>query len=139
MIGTIIAINNSMMKIAVSIWEKRVSPVFDVSKRFLIVCIENNQEIRRYEENISEDDIVEKSRYLIDLGAEMLICGAISRSYEEILLASGIQVVPEICGQVEDVIQAMISGELNEKKFLMPGCHGRRKRLHKGQGHTRWR
>jgi predicted Fe-Mo cluster-binding NifX family protein len=133
-LGTLIALNNSMMRIAISIWEKRVAPVFDVSKRLLIVLVESKQEIRRYEKTIAEVDSINKSRYLAELKVEVLICGAISQFYEEVLLASGIQVIPEICGQVEEVIQVFIAGKLDAKRFLMPGCCERRKRLQRRHG-----
>ncbi|MCK5241226.1 NifB/NifX family molybdenum-iron cluster-binding protein [bacterium] len=126
-----------MMKLAISIWENRLAPVFDVSRRFLIIDIECNQELNRYETTIPETSLIGKAGSIIELKVEVLICGAISRLYEEMLLASGIQVVPRICGQVEEVLQAFITGKLDEKRFLMPGCCGRRRRFQGKHGQNR--
>ena len=50
-----------------------------------------------------------------------MICGAISRHVEMVLTGSGILVIPNTCGKVDDVLEAFLNGRLNEKAFLMPG------------------
>jgi predicted Fe-Mo cluster-binding NifX family protein len=63
----------------------------------------------------------------------VLICGAISRPLEAMLLSAGVEVIPQTCGPVEEVLKAFMSGKLTEKAFLMPGCCGRRRRFHDGR------
>jgi len=59
---------------------------------------------------------------------DVLICGAISRPLEMMLVSEGMQVIPHTCGPVEDVIRAYVSGRLTDQAYLMPGCCGQRRR-----------
>jgi len=63
----------------------------------------------------------------------VLICGALSQALEALLLAAGLQVVPNTCGPVEEVANAYLSGRLTEGAFLMPGCCRRRRRVRRGR------
>lgn len=127
------------MKIAISVWEKRVAPVFDVSRQFLIVDIKNNHETSRWEEMVSETELLSRTGHVVGLGVQVLICGAISRPLEQMLVSAGVQVIPHICGLVEEVLQAFMARRLNENMFLMPGCCGRRHRFQGGFGRERGR
>lgn len=60
--------------------------------------------------------------------ADILICGAVSRPLEAMVAASGIRVLPNTCGPLEDIIRAVFSGSLKDRNFLMPGCPGRQQR-----------
>jgi predicted Fe-Mo cluster-binding NifX family protein len=116
------------MKVAVPTWGERVSPVFDVAQRLLVVDIEESVEVARREEAIPETGLMRRATRVADLGVEVLICGAISMPLEQMLLSAGIQVIPQMCGLVEAVLQAFVSGTLMEQqRFLMPGCCGRRR------------
>lgn len=117
------------MKVAVPIRVDRVSPVFDVARRLLLVHVEGGAEISRHEQEIDEADLGRRAQRIAALGVDVLICGAISRTLEMMLIAQGVQVLPHICGQVEDVLQAFISGQWTEQTFLMPGCCGQRRRV----------
>jgi len=114
------------MRLAVPIWNKRISPVFDVAKRVLVIDIDNGIEISRHEEKIEEETHQLRSKRLKDLGINSLICEAISKPLEVMLLSSGIQVIPHTCGPLQEVINTFISRGLTENDFLMPGCCKRR-------------
>jgi hypothetical protein len=58
------------------------------------------------------------------------ICGGISWPLEVMLLSARVEVIPQTCGSVEDVLKAFMSGRLTEQAFVMPGCCGRRRRFH---------
>jgi predicted Fe-Mo cluster-binding NifX family protein len=73
---------------------------------------------------------LERAKQLIRLGANVLICGAISRPLEIALIAGGIEVISFTCGSVEDVLKAFLSGRLNQHVFLMPGCQDQRRCFH---------
>jgi ABC-type phosphate/phosphonate transport system substrate-binding protein len=47
------------------------------------------------------------------------------------IIASGIQVKPFVAGDLREVIQAWLSGNLEQDAFAMPGCcgHGRGRRI----------
>ena len=119
-----------MMKVVIPIWQGRISPVFDAAGHMLVIDIEDGIEIKRYTETIHEMELTHKVKYIVDLGVDLLICGAISRPLEVMLLSAGIQIISQTCGNVEEVLSAYMSGKLTEQVFLMPGC---RKRFRHGQ------
>jgi len=113
----------------------RISPVFDVARRLLLVDIEDKREIGRAEKILEVPELAARARYVAELGADVLICGAISRPLEAMLLSAGVAVIPQTCGPVEDVLRAFISGQLTERAFVIPGCCGRRWRFRRGRSH----
>lgn len=115
------------LRIAIPQWQGRVSPVFDVAGSLLVVDFEDGREVRREEVRLVRADAVDRTAELARLGAEVLICGAISAPLEARLAAAGVQVIGFVCGAVEDVLAGFASGELASPAFLMPGCRGRRR------------
>jgi predicted Fe-Mo cluster-binding NifX family protein len=113
------------MKIAISCRAGRVSPVFDVAKHLLLIDIEESAESARSENNIDETDLLSRATYVAELGADVLICGAISRPLQMILEAKGVEVIGQVCGNIEKILQAFLKGSLNDESFLMPGCNMR--------------
>ena len=49
------------MRIAVPIWEDRISPVFDTASRLLIVEMEDQKDTSRFEILLDEQDILQES------------------------------------------------------------------------------
>ena len=123
------------MRTAIPIAEGRISPVFDVARRLLLVDIENGREVRRTEKVLEEVELAALARRVAELGADVLICGAISRPLEAMLLSTGVEVIPQTCGPVEDVLRAFISGQLTEQAFVIPGCRGHRRAFRGGCSH----
>ena len=109
------------MRVAVSVWEDRISPVFDVSRKILILEMENGPLAGRIVERFMDDDPIHKLHRLRSLQVNLLICGAISRSVADMLIAGGIQTIPFVSGKQEDVIAAYLAGELPGVRFAMPG------------------
>ncbi len=114
------------MRLAIPVWNNRISPVFDVAERVLVIDIDSGLEVSRHEEIMDAVTYQHRSRRLHDLGVNSLICEAISKPLEELLLSSGIQVIPHTCGPLEEVIKTFISRGLTASDFLMPGCCRRR-------------
>lgn len=110
------------MKIAVSIWEGKVSPVFDTASRLLILDVEDKREKSRFETYLEEQALTRKCSRIRVLGVDILICGAISRYFYGMLTSSGISVIPWICGPASEVLEAYLGGTLFHSRFSMPGC-----------------
>ena len=117
------------MKVAIPTWTGRVSPVFDVAKRLLVVELKGDGQVNREEAAIEEAQLLPRAKRVAQLGVDVLICGAISMPLEAMLVSAGVRVIPHTCGMVEEVLQAFASGRLTDKTFLMPGCCGRRRRF----------
>ena len=117
------------MKVALTVWENRISPVFDVSREVLIVDVEGSEVIAREHCIIAERSPLEKISRLLKKGTELLICGAISDALYRELQFHGIGVNSFVGGSVDEVLTAFLEGKLYGERFLMPGCAHRSKRL----------
>jgi predicted Fe-Mo cluster-binding NifX family protein len=117
------------MKVAIPCWRGRVSPVFDVARNVLIVDIEGGSERGRLEVTFDVDGTCARAARLRATGADVLVCGAISRSLEMALCAAGIEVISQTCGNVERVLTAFMAGRWTRDAFLMPGCCRRFRRF----------
>jgi predicted Fe-Mo cluster-binding NifX family protein len=124
------------MKIAIPIWEDKVSPVFDTALRLLVVEIENMKEVSRFIYYIDEQDLNRKCQRVRNLGLDILICGAISHPYLHMLVASGLEVIEQISGPAEEVLEAYLEGNIFDTRFLMPGCKRYRCRYGKDTGNV---
>lgn len=120
------------MKVAIPVWQGRISPVFDVAGQLLVVELNGSTEIARRQETLPDEAPDHRIQRLLALGIETLICGAISRPLEAMLAAAGIEVVPRICGDVEEVLRAFLSAGLQDDQFAMPGCCGQQRRRRRG-------
>jgi predicted Fe-Mo cluster-binding NifX family protein len=127
------------MRIALPIWQDRISPVFDVAKQLLLVRWADGREAGREEHLMNETAPDEYARRLIELGVETLICAGISQSLETVLADRGIRVIARVCGGIEEVLAAFQTGQLSEERFAMPGCCGQRNRRYRGGCGRRWK
>jgi len=120
------------MIVAIPVWQGRVSPVFDVAGQLLVVELNGSVENARRHETLLDEPPQRRTQQLQALGVETLICGAISCPLEALLVAGGIEVIPRICGDVEEVLRAFLSAELQDDQFAMPGCCGQKRRRRRG-------
>lgn len=139
------------MKLAITPWNGRVAPVFDSSERLLILdgapyvhsmdrlSMDGRPRPEEFsvggrsmgeEFDISKKAPAQKVRFLADQGVEQLICGAISKDLEILLRDLGIDVYSFIAGDVDVVLHAWITGQLDTAIYAMPGCYSGR--------HHRW-
>ncbi len=110
------------MRIAVSIWEDKVSPVLDTATKLLVIEGGIQKKGSRFEVFLIKKDISQRCSFIRKLAIDVLICGAVSRLFSGMLNASGIKIISGISGPAEDVLEAYFNGNLLQPKFLMPGC-----------------
>ena len=129
------------MKVALSVWGERISPVFDTGSSMLVVTLDGAEESGRTTEGLREVFPPRRAARLVELGVDVLICGAISRPLASMIASYGIQVVPFVSGEAEEVLGAWLSGGLRAPsvppRFQMPGCCGMRRRF-RGRGQSGW-
>ncbi len=129
------------MRIAIPVWEDRISPVFDAATRLMVVELESNKELARFEIVIDADEeLHNRFRLINELHIDCIICGAISRPFLQKLMGLGIKIIYGISGKVDDVVSTYLKG--NPLEFLMPeyniskgGC----KKRWKNKRHTKMR
>lgn len=114
------------MRVAIAVWNDRISPVFDTSSRLLLVDVEQGAERGRHIVEVGTDSFpTQRARRLTELEVNVLICGAISRVLAELVSASGVVVIPWVSGPVEGVLRAYLMRRLSDSRWRMPGCRGR--------------
>lgn len=115
------------MKVALPVWENRVSPVIDFAHVILIAEIENLGVIsRQYQPFDSHLPPFSQAANLSGLGVEILICGGVSQVLEEMVRSYGIQVISAVSGNVDEVLQAYLKGSLSNGKYRKPGSGRKR-------------
>ena len=62
------------MKLALPVWQGRISPVFDVAGQLLLVELSNGREVARGERLVEESTDDERAKKLAELGVGTLIC-----------------------------------------------------------------
>ena len=118
--------------IAFTIWQDRISPVFDSSKVVLILDIENSVEISRRSVTLETHAPLSRARELTDLGVHVLICGAISLPFANAIESMGINIFPFVAGDINSVICSYLDGTVHNPSFLMPGCRRKSRRRFRG-------
>ena len=84
-------------------------------------------------DHLIDADLPRRITWLKAQDVRTVVCGAISRPWQERLEAAGLTVVPFVAGDLANVVQAWFSGALRGSAFTMPGCCGRR-RMRCGRG-----
>src|SRR4030042_3231664 len=110
------------MNIVIPIWEDKVSPVFDTALRLLVVEVKDNKEASRFIYYIGDVDLTRRCQHIRTLNVDILICGAVSYPFLQMLQSSGLEVIQQISGRVEEVLKAYLKGDIYNTRFLMPGC-----------------
>lgn len=122
------------MKVALTVWDGRISPVFDVSRQAAILTIENGVLTGHSHASIETATPTLKIERLVGLGVDTLICGAISEPLSRELVARGVQVLGFVAGETDEVVRSFVAGALPTDALSMPGCGGRGFRFRGGRG-----
>ncbi len=142
--GTFLVSSKSMNKrVAISIWNDRVSPVMDFARQLAVIDFQNDTETSRRIIDIPDTNHAHKAEYIKSLDIDLLICGAISMPLYQMLTASHIEVRPFIKGTIQNVLMASFNNDWHEDRFFLPGCRRNAMKLggwgHHGHGRCRRR
>ena len=109
------------MKIAITVWGNRISPVFDSAQTLLVAEIRQAKVINRQIELFQAGLFSNLIELLAELEVRVLICGALSDEPAAMLATSEIEVIPFITGEAETVLSLYVRG-MDLTDFIMPGC-----------------
>lgn len=125
------------MIIAISTYQNRIAPVFDVASRVLVIeriekgAHPKNQKMYHTQTPEACCELLKHQQVTI------LLCGAISKEVQEIIERAGILVIPFLSGSVQEIIDAWrYNQEQIPSQYYMPGCtehqcrHQRTRRQH---------
>jgi|GEM_PF-4369273 len=110
------------MRFAVTNMDKRVSPVFDVSRYIDLYNSEGYGHPAVFVATYSlPATLGEKISFLVECDIDTVICGALTREGELSLICHNIEVYAFIRGSMREVIQAWECASLSDERFFMPG------------------
>ncbi|OGP62324.1 MAG: hypothetical protein A2V65_05255, partial [Deltaproteobacteria bacterium RBG_13_49_15] len=109
------------MRIALTVWEDRISPVFDVATMILLAEIQNGGVLNKRFMPFNPGVSWQLAEMLKEMGVSVLICGAISKVPANIISVSGIELIPFISGETERILEAYAKGSRLIPAFSMPG------------------
>lgn len=110
------------MKIAITTWGNRVSPVFDAAKTLLIADTENQSINNKKYESFDPDDITALAALLNREKVTTLVCGAISETYAARLVDHNIPMFAFVTGNAMDILDCLARHNTIKPVFMMPGC-----------------
>lgn len=115
------------MRVAIPVWEDRISPVFDAARTFLVADIEDGRVAGRRLLLCGASRQGEVVRLLLEAEVQVVICGAISREPARLIEERGIRLIPFIAGMAEHVLNRYVCG-YSITTYQMPGCCGNGRR-----------
>lgn len=133
MLYYIFAKGEKEVKVALTTWENRISPVFDSAHMVLVAEIKNAAVVSRHYEPLDFELPLSRVSKLSKLRVRVLICGAISQFFANMIEAHGIRIIPFVAGDVNQVLDAYLKGLLLMPSFQMPGCGRRRRKRLRGR------
>ena len=116
------------LRLAIPHWDGRIASVFDTARQMRIIDVDDGRKNGESEVALHGFPF-QNATELNELGVDLLICGAVSRPLHEMIVSSGIEVIPFVAGGLSDVVGAWLRGEISRGAYFMPGCRhpGRRR------------
>jgi len=124
------------VKVAIPMFNSRVSPRFDFASKILVATIDSGKVVDKKEYHLTNLNPIRRSALLSEVRINILICGGISDFSLRLLMGNGIEVIPMVSGEVEEVLNLFVNGDLNSA--VIPVITGRRFGTHCGR-RGRWR
>jgi predicted Fe-Mo cluster-binding NifX family protein len=113
------------MKIAIPVFQTKISPRFDSTQGFILLHIEKSSVLQRDKLVTESWPVAAKLKQLVDLEVDTVICGGIDVKSMQHLNSNGIRVYSWITGEVDDAIACFLKRGLESGTIL--GNNGRRK------------
>ena len=118
-----------MVKIAVPLFGRRVSPRFDCAGNFLYAAVENGEIVERRNLSAAGWNRRVRVKKLRELGVDTLICGGVDKQSARLLVFYGIRMYTWVTGMAEDALRSFLRGELESGTMIGAG----------GRPRGRWR
>ena len=116
------------MKIAIPMFNTRVSPRFDFASKILVATVDGRQVVDRETYSLINLNPIRRSSLLSDLGVNTIICGGISSFSQRLISANAIEVIPMVQGEAEEVLDLFIKGNLTSA--MIPVEQGKKIKNH---------
>ena len=114
------------MKIAIPVFESRISPRFDCAPGFRLYELEEDRITVIREISCEGWNDMDRVSRVNDLGVDTLICGGIPDYLLGMLTNNGIKVIPWVAGDTNDVLTVFLQGRLDSGTVIYTGRKKRR-------------
>jgi predicted Fe-Mo cluster-binding NifX family protein len=102
-----------------SIFRDRISSRIDSADEVLLISLENRTIQKRETIRIIPSSPLDKIRQIIQLNPDVLICGGLTQSCDNMLKNSEVSVVPWIKGNTEEVLNQFLDGTLSDSVAII--------------------
>lgn len=110
------------LKLAITIWGNRISPVFDAAGTLLVAEIKNRMIIKKSYASFNPETPSDLIKTLKKMEVSVLICGAISTKPADLIVESDIKLISFVTGNALKLLNNIAHKQTIEKTFMMPGC-----------------
>ena len=120
-----------MIRIAIPIYQGRVSPVLDTCRRLLLIEFDPKKKLLRQEFFLDRLSLYERFNLIKKAKIDVIICCAVSDVLYKLIQTAGLKLISGIIGDVDLVLEAFFSNALNAPRFQMPGNRKARAKMPK--------
>ncbi len=117
------------MKVAIPVFNSRVSPRFDFAPKILLATVNGKRVVEREQYSLVHLNPIRRNSLLCELGVDVLICGGISIFSQRLIVNKGIDLIPMVQGEVDQVLNLFINGNLDSS--IIPTMQGKGFRHHR--------
>ena len=120
-----------LIRCAIPLLGPRVAPRFMFSSSLLVAEIQNKEAISTKTKTTENLDEYRRLELLLDLEVDVIVCGGISQSMSELISDCNINVICNVAGEAEEVMNAFAQGKLhpwfgyNQKKSDNPNSNNK--------------
>lgn len=100
------------MKVAIPRMGEWVAPCFEYCSTMAIFTVDESGSTDQVDFPLRSRDPFDRVRLLRDQQVDALICGGMQSFYEDLLKASGFEVISWVSGLVEDLLSTYLAGDL---------------------------
>jgi len=109
------------LKIAIPEFKGQVAPTFDFSRHLLLLDFSADKSSQKTTVDFAKVECSARPGFLKEFGADLLLCGSISREMTHAIEECGIRIIPGLSGKIEDVLETYVMTKLRELNPSFPG------------------
>jgi predicted Fe-Mo cluster-binding NifX family protein len=109
------------VKLAVTVWGNRISPVFDAASTLLVAEISDKKISRHYYTDFDPESPIDLIHTLKKHDVTILVCGAISKTPASLILDQHIHLISFVTGNARQFLDSFALARTVGKKNRMPG------------------
>jgi len=110
------------LKIAITVWGNRISPVFDAASTLFVADIENRSILKKNYTSFNPTRPSDLVKLLKKMQVSILMCGAISTKPADLIVENDIKLISFVTGNALKLLDNFARKQTIEKTFMMPGC-----------------